>query len=309
MDILTRQYGSIGPEDDDDEESQEEGGGAVVVTLNQPTDGPRSRESHADRAAAESEDDEDEEVKYRILAPPKSAAPNVSAAIMASAPQDAMSAPVDPSQRKLSHNPTADQLWAPLIGPAHPHNRDGRALGLRNHLLGSVQDAVVDSFMFDEQFHTFQAFGYSVDPAGQTGGEIVGDQDMVENTKAATVYNMTQTEAKKRKMEEKRQEREARETAKKEARERKKKKKEQAAEEGANGGEGEKEDGGEEGAEEEAGGATKKAEKEEDEEDEEEEEEEEEEEVDEEAVTNPATSDWLLKNSRSPWAGEKGQMG
>ncbi|CAI5469690.1 unnamed protein product [Closterium sp. Yama58-4] len=132
-----------------------------------------SRDPHAD----DDNDSDDDNMAYRILAPPSSAAPPVSDALLAAVPRDILTAPIDPSKRNLQFNPTYDQLWTPVVGPAHPHNADGRALGLRNHRLGSVQDAAVDSFVFDEQYHTFQAYGYSVDPASVNGTEVVGKKE------------------------------------------------------------------------------------------------------------------------------------
>jgi pre-mRNA-processing factor 17 len=180
----------------------------------------------------------------RLLEPRRSAAPEVSdSMLVVSAPGSVASGnkrkPLDPSQRKVNYNPTAEQLWAPVAGPEHPYAKDGVAQGLRNHKIGFVEDACIAPFMFDEQYNTFYAYGFAADPSATTGNNIVGDLAAVEATDGASVYNLPQHEH------------------------RKQRKKKPRLDEG---------------------------------------------EVDDEEkekVTNPATDEWLLKNSKSPWAGEK----
>ncbi|CAI5497908.1 unnamed protein product [Closterium sp. Naga37s-1] len=396
MDILSRQYGS------DEEGGEDSPREKSAITASPPREkhsfGPGTGATltgsagitavkAASRIPQENDDNDsdDDNMAYRILAPPSSAAPPVSDALLAAVPRDIMTAPIDPSKRNLQFNPTYDQLWTPVVGPAHPHNADGRALGLRNHRLGSVQDASVDSFVFDEQYHTFQAYGYSVDPASVNGTEVVGDKEAVDNKGGATVYNVSKQEREKRAMvlkeeerrkkaeekqrkEEERKRKEEKKRRKEEERakkeERKRKKEEEKARkagkkkrkgegvggaglgeeegEGARGaGEGEGEGEGEgrkrgrkeksvvheEKEGEEMGRKSKEEEREEEEEEEEEESEEEEEEEEEESeeeeeeeeseeeeeeeeapveeIANPASESWLLKSSKSPWAGKK----
>ncbi|PKU84117.1 Protein Mut11 [Dendrobium catenatum] len=106
--------------------------------------------------------------------------------------------PLDPSQHAVSFNPTYDQLWAPIYGPAHPYAKDGIAQGMRNHKLGFVEDASIHSFLFDEQYNTFHKYGYAADPSGLS---YVGDLETLERNEALSVYNIPQQEQKRRRLE------------------------------------------------------------------------------------------------------------
>lgn len=79
--------------------------------------------------------------------------------------------------------------------------KDGIAQGLRNHKLGFVEDASIASFVFDEQYNTFHTYGYAADPATRTGSNVVGDLEAVKKLNGASVYNLPQTEHRKRKQE------------------------------------------------------------------------------------------------------------
>ncbi|MCO5584143.1 hypothetical protein L7F22_038066 [Adiantum nelumboides] len=79
--------------------------------------------------------------------PSKPCALAVDESLQALAPieKSSITGPVDPSQRKINFNPTYDQLWAPIAGPAYPYSKDGIAQGMRNHKLGFVEDALLTS--------------------------------------------------------------------------------------------------------------------------------------------------------------------
>ncbi|MBA0806566.1 hypothetical protein Gohar_022438, partial [Gossypium harknessii] len=135
------------------------------------------------------------------LIPSKSAAPKVDdtmLALTAAEARQAQSRPIDPTQHVVAFNPTYDQLWAPTYGPAHPYAKDGIAQGMRNHKLGFVEDASIDSFVFDEQYNTFHKYGYAADPSGSN---YIGDLDALQKNDAISVYNIPQHEQKKRKIE------------------------------------------------------------------------------------------------------------
>ncbi|KDO45809.1 hypothetical protein CISIN_1g007411mg [Citrus sinensis] len=137
------------------------------------------------------------------LLPSKSAAPNVddtTLALTVAQARQTQSRPIDPSQHFIAYNPTYEQLWAPIYGPAHPYAKDGIAQGMRNHKLGFVEDASIDSFVFDEQYNTFYKYGYAADPAGNN---YVGDFEALEKNNGVSVYNIRQNEQKKRKLEKK----------------------------------------------------------------------------------------------------------
>nr|POF12089.1 pre-mrna-processing factor 17 [Quercus suber] len=145
------------------------------------------------------------------LLPAKSAAPKVDDTMLAltvAQANQAHSRPIDPVQHVVAYNPTYDQLWAPIVGPAHPYAKDGIAQGMRNHKLGFVEDASIESFVFDEQYNTFHKYGYAADPSASAGNNYVGDLDALQKNDAITVYNIPQHEQKKRKIEKKETEKE-----------------------------------------------------------------------------------------------------
>lgn len=138
----------------------------------------------------------------------KSAAPKVDDTMLALTVAQAHqtnSRPIDPTQHAVAFNPTYDQLWAPIYGPAHPYAKDGIAQGMRNHKLGFVEDAHIESFVFDEQYNTFHKYGYAADPSASAGYNYVGDLDALRQNDAISVYSIPQREQKKRKIEKKKE--------------------------------------------------------------------------------------------------------
>ncbi|KAF6175865.1 hypothetical protein GIB67_003353 [Kingdonia uniflora] len=172
----------------------------------------------------ETEEDDDEEPQLqnpnspsssppssppRLSLQTKSSAPKVDDTMLALTVADAnrtLNKPIDPTQHMVSFNPTYDQLWAPIYGPAHPFAKDGIAQGMRNHKLGFVENAAIDTFLFDEQYNTFHKYGYAADPSGSSGVNYVGDMDALAKNDGISVYNIPQSEQKRRKLEKKREE-------------------------------------------------------------------------------------------------------
>ncbi|KAI3824894.1 hypothetical protein L1987_06367 [Smallanthus sonchifolius] len=146
----------------------------------------------------------------RLSIAPKSAAPKVDDTMLSLTVADAianktLTKPLDPTQHVVDFNPTYDQLWAPIQGPAHPYAKDGIAQGMRNHKLGFVENASIEPFVFDEQYNTFYKYGYAADPSASAGRNYVGDLDALEQNDAISVYNIPQHEQKKRKLEKKKE--------------------------------------------------------------------------------------------------------
>ncbi|XP_068669647.1 uncharacterized protein [Aristolochia californica] len=140
----------------------------------------------------------------RISLPSKTAAPKVDDTSLALTVADAnlkLWKPIDLAQHVVAFNPSYDQLWAPLCGPAHPYAKDGVAQGMRNHKLGFVEDTAIEPFQFDEQYNTFHKYGYAADPSAPVGNNYVGDLDALEKNNAVSVYNIPQRDQKKRKIE------------------------------------------------------------------------------------------------------------
>ncbi|MCL7031600.1 hypothetical protein MKW94_027956 [Papaver nudicaule] len=151
--------------------------------------------------------DDDEEEEPIISLPSRSSAPAVDDTMLsltvAAGKNRILNTPIDPVQHVVDYNPTYDQLWAPICGPAHPYAKDGMAQGMRNHKLGYVEDASIDNFVFDEQYNTFLKYGYAADPSGSSGTNYIGDLDALIKNGGISVYNDRQSEQKKRKREKK----------------------------------------------------------------------------------------------------------
>ncbi|KAL4188006.1 hypothetical protein AMTRI_Chr09g21680 [Amborella trichopoda] len=142
----------------------------------------------------------------RISLPSKSSAPKVDETMLSLNLVDTgrpLPKPIDPVQHVVAFNPTYDQLWAPIYGPAHPFTKDGLAQGMRNHKLGFVENAAIEPFLFDDQYNTFHKYGYAADPSGYSGSNYVGDIEALQQNDGASVYNIPQHEQKKRKLEKK----------------------------------------------------------------------------------------------------------
>ncbi|XP_076936228.1 uncharacterized protein LOC143603276 [Bidens hawaiensis] len=141
----------------------------------------------------------------RLSIIPKSAAPKVDDTMLSLTVTNnkTLTKPLDPTQHVVEFNPTYDQLWAPIQGPAHPYAKDGLAQGMRNHKLGFVENAAIEPFVFDEQYNTFYKYGYAADPSASAGFNYVGDLDAFNRNDAESVYNIPQHEQKKRKLEKK----------------------------------------------------------------------------------------------------------
>ncbi|XP_058084919.1 uncharacterized protein LOC131232595 isoform X2 [Magnolia sinica] len=145
----------------------------------------------------------------RISLPSKTSAPSVDDTMLALTVTSSnpslrnLHKPIDPVQHAVTFNPTYDQLWAPIYGPAHPFAKDGIAQGMRNHKLGFVENAAIEPFVFDEQYNTFHKYGYAADPSASAGYNYVGDLDALRENDAISVYNIPQHEQKKRKLEKK----------------------------------------------------------------------------------------------------------
>mmetsp|Transcript_27077 Transcript_27077/g.48257 ORF Transcript_27077/g.48257 Transcript_27077/m.48257 type:complete len:581 (-) Transcript_27077:109-1851(-) len=92
----------------------------------------------------------------------------------------------DPNRKKVFHNPKYEEMYTPVAGPQHPFRKDGLARGLKNHTTGHVEDAHVDSTLFDEQYNTFHSFGYAVEP--QTGTSVVGNAEGFREHKGESVW-------------------------------------------------------------------------------------------------------------------------
>jgi pre-mRNA-processing factor 17 len=101
---------------------------------------------------------------------------------------------VAPGANALFHNPTAQEMWKRVEGPAHPtrsiDSTSGHVMRPNAHS-GYVQTAHVDDASFQEQFNTFAAKGYAADPSlyghGIAAG-YVGDVAAAQKNQGETVF-------------------------------------------------------------------------------------------------------------------------
>lgn len=101
----------------------------------------------------------------------------------------------DPTARKVMYNLPIEDMHAPLLGPAHPFNKDGLAAGMRNHRAGHVEDTHLHSFAFDEQYNTYHSYGRAAAPSGD-GYVGTSEQDADGTTYSAPKRRKTTAERK-----------------------------------------------------------------------------------------------------------------
>merc|ERR1712154_313892 len=102
----------------------------------------------------------------------------------------------DQSTREILHNPKADVLFGPIEGPLRQHtkSREHEFKPKQTTLSGYVEIENVDHLSFSEQYHTFQSFGYAVDPSTATTNaqnKYIGDTEKLKENEAMTVYNQS----------------------------------------------------------------------------------------------------------------------
>ena len=70
----------------------------------------------------------------------------------------------------VKYNPTKAEMMAPLAGPAHPYHAPSFMphLGAAAHANGAIAPTSVAAWAFEEQFHTYNSYGYAIG----TGGEV-----------------------------------------------------------------------------------------------------------------------------------------
>ncbi|XP_077297672.1 pre-mRNA-processing factor 17 isoform X1 [Arctopsyche grandis] len=80
-------------------------------------------------------------------------------------PQDNRSEPrvVNPALKELQHNPTYDELYAPIVGPENPFQSQ-HSKASKNMLSGFVEKAHISEFQFENQRRTFTSYGHALDP-------------------------------------------------------------------------------------------------------------------------------------------------
>jgi pre-mRNA-processing factor 17 len=90
---------------------------------------------------------------------------------------------VNPRTKEFEHNPTVDEMWRPLAGPFRPSGRvvlTAQAQGIeQNAVTGWAEKTNIDAFSFDEQYLTFQNYGYAADPSVNAGANrVIGEEKL-----------------------------------------------------------------------------------------------------------------------------------
>ena len=81
-------------------------------------------------------------------------------------------APVVGKDNLVLTNPKMDVLCAPELGPQHPYKKNQTMASHKRVGMGFIEDTLIDSHAFDEQYKSFLKSGYAVDSATN---QVVGD--------------------------------------------------------------------------------------------------------------------------------------
>jgi len=149
-----------------------------------------------DLVAAYSSDPEDEEhqantdhLKPEMISQPVKSAPLVVGAAP-KALQPKYLALYDPKKaaKGLRYNAKKEVLMAPSAGPKHPFRTQAFMphLGAAAHANGYIAPTNVDQWAFEEQFHTYNSYGYAMD----TRGQVVGDSGAYRDQQGDSVSTM-----------------------------------------------------------------------------------------------------------------------
>ena len=109
------------------------------------------------------------------------------------------------TQQVVYQNPTYEEMWAPAQGPSlSAHEQRSAGIKAKTTFVGAVQPFHPSSdFAFEEQYHTFNAFGFAADPstagASQTHDAgpslaaragVVGDLDRWAEARGQSVFTL-----------------------------------------------------------------------------------------------------------------------
>mmetsp|Transcript_63303 Transcript_63303/g.119886 ORF Transcript_63303/g.119886 Transcript_63303/m.119886 type:complete len:595 (-) Transcript_63303:77-1861(-) len=86
---------------------------------------------------------------------------------------------IDPSKKKIFTNPSFAAMDKPLQGPVEVGQRNLEQKYV-NHKIGHVEKLHMSKFAFEQEYHTFQNFGYAANPARivEPGKEVVGTTEL-----------------------------------------------------------------------------------------------------------------------------------
>ena len=97
----------------------------------------------------------------------------------------------------MVRNAKADVVLAKKEGPEHPYRRQMEHLETGAVFSGgAVERAAVEDWSFDEQFHTYQSYGFAMDATG--GNTIIGTEDGLKRALATGAETVSTTSQKRR---------------------------------------------------------------------------------------------------------------
>mmetsp|Transcript_24662 Transcript_24662/g.33817 ORF Transcript_24662/g.33817 Transcript_24662/m.33817 type:complete len:608 (-) Transcript_24662:351-2174(-) len=132
-----------------------------------------------------------EHLKAKMIARPLQSAPHILGALPESMRSKALTLSAGGSKpgynpgAMMKHNPTAMEMNMPVSGPKHPFHRSGSFmphLGAAAHANGYIAPEYVAPWAFEEQFHTYNNFGYAVDTEGEVCGSVKKSEEASHNS-------------------------------------------------------------------------------------------------------------------------------
>ncbi|GLC42328.1 hypothetical protein PLESTB_000659000 [Pleodorina starrii] len=104
------------------------------------------------------------------------------------------------SARKVYVNLPAEEMHAPVLGPAHPFQKDGLAAGYKNHFVGHVEDAHMHPYHFEREYHNFHALGFGEAPSGigLVGRPVDEDAEAMEREGGPSAWKRRKTTAERK---------------------------------------------------------------------------------------------------------------
>lgn len=117
-------------------------------------------------------------------------------ALMNSAPEvdvdlnHAVSRYIAPDTKELVHNPTVEEMWRPVAGPFRPGRKvvkTAQSQGIQqNAVTGWSEKIHMDQFAFEEQYQTFQNYGFAANPS-VNANDVIGDSKAFEQKRGEGV--------------------------------------------------------------------------------------------------------------------------
>ena len=110
----------------------------------------------------------------------------------------------DLDTKEILINPKANILFGPIEGPLRKYNktREEEFKPKQTTLSGYVDIEHVDDLSFSEQYHTFQSFGYALNPSLNTNNndKFIGNKELLKENESMTIFNQSNKIIKNKKL-------------------------------------------------------------------------------------------------------------